>query len=128
VLPWQVTTTLYMFRKIQWFCQQGEGFCMHVFSSTMVNINYIWKTISYWYASKHENLLIGDLFIISYNLKYVHSGIPWFYFPKIGSTWRTPNYGNTKRMLVLPGQYKPFQHDHCTFKFILQNWLKIFKC
>jgi hypothetical protein len=30
-----MTTTLELhFRKIQWFCQQGEGFCMHVFSST----------------------------------------------------------------------------------------------
>jgi hypothetical protein len=23
----------FMFVNIQWFCQQGEGFCMHVFSS-----------------------------------------------------------------------------------------------
>ena len=23
--------------KIQWFCQQGEGFCMHVFSSLIKN-------------------------------------------------------------------------------------------
>ena len=29
-----MTTTLELHvRKIQWFCQQGEGFCMHVFSS-----------------------------------------------------------------------------------------------
>ena len=29
-----MTTTLEPHvRKIQWFCQQGEGFCMHVFSS-----------------------------------------------------------------------------------------------
>ena len=29
-----MTTTLELhFRKIQWFRQQGEGFCMHVFSS-----------------------------------------------------------------------------------------------
>ena len=30
-----MTTTLELHvRKIQWFCQQGEGFCMHVFSSS----------------------------------------------------------------------------------------------
>ena len=29
-----MTTTLELrVRKIQWFCQLGEGFCMHVFSS-----------------------------------------------------------------------------------------------
>jgi hypothetical protein len=34
-----MTTTLELHvRKIQWFCQQGEGFCMHVFSSTYNNI------------------------------------------------------------------------------------------
>jgi hypothetical protein len=32
-----MTTTLELHvRKIQWFCQQGEGFCMHVFSSLIV--------------------------------------------------------------------------------------------
>ena len=32
-----MTTTLELHvRKIQWFCQQGEGFCMHVFSSNLV--------------------------------------------------------------------------------------------
>ena len=41
-----MTTTLelHVIRKIQWFCQQGEGFCMHVFSSiyihtTMINLS-----------------------------------------------------------------------------------------
>ena len=28
-----ITTLELHVRKIQWFCQQGEGFCMHVFSS-----------------------------------------------------------------------------------------------
>ena len=29
-----MTTTLELHvRKIQWFCQQDEGFCMHIFSS-----------------------------------------------------------------------------------------------
>jgi hypothetical protein len=29
-----MTTTLdTSVRKMQWFCQQGEGFCIHVFSS-----------------------------------------------------------------------------------------------
>jgi hypothetical protein len=27
------TTSELHVRKIQWFCQQGEGFCMHVFPS-----------------------------------------------------------------------------------------------
>ena len=32
-----MTTTLELHvRKIQWFCQQGEGFCMHVFSTIFV--------------------------------------------------------------------------------------------
>jgi hypothetical protein len=32
-----MTTTLELHvRKIQWFCQQGEGFCMHVFSSIIM--------------------------------------------------------------------------------------------
>ena len=32
-----MTTTLELHvRKIQWFCQQGEGFCMHVFSSYII--------------------------------------------------------------------------------------------
>jgi hypothetical protein len=32
-----MTTTLELHvRKIQWFCQQGEGFCMHVFSSMLL--------------------------------------------------------------------------------------------
>ena len=32
-----MTTTLELHvRKIQWFCQQGEGFCMHVLSSHML--------------------------------------------------------------------------------------------
>jgi hypothetical protein len=32
-----MTTTLELHvRKIQWFCQQGQGFCMHVFSSSFV--------------------------------------------------------------------------------------------
>ena len=32
-----MTTTLELHvRKIQWFCQQGEGFCMHVFSSSII--------------------------------------------------------------------------------------------
>jgi hypothetical protein len=33
-----MTTTLELHaRKIQWFCQQGEGFCMHVFSSSYLS-------------------------------------------------------------------------------------------
>ena len=32
MLPWQQLWILHV-RKIQWFYQQGEGFCMHVFSS-----------------------------------------------------------------------------------------------
>ena len=33
-----MTTTLNTHvRKIQWFCQQGERFCMHVFSSNKMN-------------------------------------------------------------------------------------------
>jgi hypothetical protein len=31
------TTSELHVRKIQWFCQQGEGFCMHVFSSIVVS-------------------------------------------------------------------------------------------
>ena len=32
-----MTTTLELHvRNIQWFCQQGEGFCMHVFSSMLM--------------------------------------------------------------------------------------------
>ena len=35
-----MTTTLELHvRKIQWFCQQGEGFCMHVFSSLILSGN-----------------------------------------------------------------------------------------
>ena len=30
------TTLLNTVRKIQWFCQQGDDFCMHVFSSRSV--------------------------------------------------------------------------------------------
>ena len=42
-------------RKIQWFCQQGEGFCMHVFSSlldrvVMVNNSFISMTINLQYC------------------------------------------------------------------------------
>ena len=34
-----MTTTLELHvRKIQWFCQQGEGFCMHVFSSLQYSV------------------------------------------------------------------------------------------
>ena len=37
-----MTTTLELHvRKIQWFCQQGEGFCMHVFSSTIVFLKLV---------------------------------------------------------------------------------------
>jgi hypothetical protein len=32
-------------RKIQWFCQQGEGFCMHVFSSYILFCDV---TLSQW--------------------------------------------------------------------------------
>ena len=36
-----MTTTLELHvRKIQWFCQQGEGFCMHVFSSIYMLYKY----------------------------------------------------------------------------------------
>ena len=37
-----MTTTLELHvRKIQWFCQQGEGFCMHVFSSYMFSVIFV---------------------------------------------------------------------------------------
>jgi hypothetical protein len=37
-----MTTTLELHvRKIQWFCQQGEGFCMHVFSSIALSENNV---------------------------------------------------------------------------------------
>ena len=41
-----MTTTLELHvRKIQWFCQQGEGFCMHVFSSYVIYIPKVGKKI-----------------------------------------------------------------------------------
>ena len=43
VLPWQILKTL---RKIQWFCQQGEGFWMHVFSNIIWI--WIWRWVKYF--------------------------------------------------------------------------------
>jgi hypothetical protein len=44
-----MTTTLELHvRKIQWFCQQGEGFCTHVFSSLRLNKILIMQTLIFW--------------------------------------------------------------------------------
>ena len=40
-----MTTTLELHvRKIQWSCQQGEGFCMHVFSTNSYSVCFFYQT------------------------------------------------------------------------------------
>ena len=53
-----MTTTLELHvRKIQWFCQQGEGFCMHVFSSIIIILSVVKLAI----ATGHAMQVFNDL-------------------------------------------------------------------
>jgi hypothetical protein len=61
VLAWQQLLILYV-RKIQWFCQQGEGFCMHVCSSKLKKRDHVglFQQVGTGFIGENRRYIIGE--------------------------------------------------------------------